>query len=504
MGVKPDQAMWAQLFRWTGDAPRALQARIREAVVSAILDGRLAPGSPMPSSRELAQSLGVARNTVVLAYQQLLDHGFLLSRERSGYFVSPTVTCDHPPAPDAAPGRGSEPDWGPRFALRASGLRNIAKPADWQAYEFPFLYGQFDPTLFPIADWRECSRRALGTLEMRGWAPDLIDGDDEMLIEQLRSRVLPRRGVWATASEIMVTIGAQQALFLLTQLLMTDRTRVGIEDPGYPDARNIVSLSSAEIRRLPIDADGLVVDERLAGCDYVYVTPSHQCPTSVTMPLARREELLTVAAERDIVLIEDDYESEINFADTPTPSLKSLDRDHRVIYVGSLSKTLAPGLRLGYIVGPAELIREARALRRLMLRHPPVNNQRTAALFLSLGHHEALARRLIHALRERAQAARRGLDRHLPHAAYSGGAGGSSYWVRGPEWLDTNLLAERARERGVLIEPGDVFFAAPSPPLNHMRIGLSSIPVDRIDRGLETLGSVIAEMRPASAEPAWH
>jgi len=483
--------MWGRLFELSADEGRPLQSQIRQMMVAAILDRQLVQGSPVPSTRELAERLGVARNTVMLAYQQLVDEGFLTPRERSGYYVSKEAVSGWASGTiRSISDDGTHPDWLQRFAVRPSRQRNITKPQDWQRFRYPFLYGQFDPMLFPIADWRECCRQALGVLEVRDWAPDLIDGDDPLLIEQLRTHVLPRRGIWATTQEIMVTIGAQQGLFLLAELLVRDDRVVGIEDPGYPDARNIFSLKTARVRPLPIDERGVLPDG-IEGCDYAYITPSHQCPTTVTLPLERRRALLELAAARDVVLIEDDYESEVSYVDRPTPALKSLDTMQRVIYVGSLSKTLAPGLRLGYIVGPAELIREARALRRLMLRHPPANNQRAAALFLSLGHHEALVRRLTHVLKDRSLALRRALDRHLPELEKSNSIGGSSYWLKGPQSLDAVALAERARRRGVLIEPGGVFFMAEAPPRNFFRLGFSSIPAERIDAGIAELAALV-------------
>ena len=295
--------------------------------------------------------------------------------------------------------------------------------------------------------------------------------------------MLPRRGVWVSADEIVITIGAQQALYLLADLLITERTTVGMEDPGYPDARNIFASRTARIVGLKVNEGGMLVDGSLRGCDYVYVTPSHQCPATVTMPMARREQLLSIAEDENIILFEDDYESENCYSGSPIPALKSIDRNGRVVYIGSLSKSLAPGLRLGYIVASPELVNEIRALRRLMVRHPATFIQRSISLFLSLGHHDAHTRRLSHIYNKRAQALMDALSRHLPQVTFVPVSGGASCWVRGPDWLDCRELARVAEGRGVLIEPGDVFFMAQSPPRNYFRIGFTSIPADKIEQG---------------------
>ncbi len=485
--------MREQLFTLPVDGGGSLQSRLREMMVRAILDGHIPPGEALPSCRGLARQLGIARNTVVLAYQHLVDEGYLEARERSGYYVRGDILAGRAPPPPA-PARGPQPRWTERLRLRPSGQRNVDKPPDWQRYPYPFLYGQFDAALFPVADWRECARAALTTDGVRRWAGDSIDRDDPLLIEQLRTRVLPRRGVLAAPEEILVTVGAQHALYLLAALLVDGTTEVGVEDPGYPDARNIFALHTERLRPLGVDAEGVRVGDRFGGCDLVYTTPSHQYPTTVTMSRARREALLEAAARHDVLLVEDDYESEFNYLGAPTPALKSLDATGRVLHVGSLSKTLAPGLRLGYLVAPAELVREARALRRLMLRHPPANNQRAVALFLSLGHHDSLVRRLSHAFKERWQVLGAALDRHLPTAARAPTFGGTAYWVRGPETLDARALARRAAEDGILIEAGDVTFLAEDAPRNHFRLGFSSIPADRIDPGVEQLARLVREL----------
>lgn len=506
MASRTSVALWSQRFQRSHDSNMSLQGQIRQMLVAAILDGQLLPDHALPSSRELADQLSVARNTVVLAYQQLVEEGYLISRERSGHFVNPAILEGrHKFAPlQTVPGQAAnealaKPDWDQRLRTRPSSQRNIVKPGNWLSYEYPFVYGQFDQSLFPTNDWRECCMKALSVMEIRNWAPDLIERDDDTLIQQIRTRVLPRRGVFAMPDEIVVTIGCQQALYLIADLLASERTTIGFENPGYPDARNIFENRNARLQPLPVDAGGVrpVEDaDLLAQCDYVYVTPSHQCPTTATMPIERRHALLEQAQTHDFVLIEDDYESENNFSGTPHPALKSLDTADRVIYIGSLSKTFAPGLRLGYIVGPRELVRELRALRRLMVRHPAAYIQRAFATFLALGHHDALLRRLAHAYRERAQALMAALDTHLPEARYLPVGGGASCWVEGPPWLDATRLAADAQAHGILIELGRVFFMTGLEQNHCFRMGFSAIKLEKIDEGVRLLAELVRAQQP--------
>jgi GntR family transcriptional regulator/MocR family aminotransferase len=520
---RPVAVMWERLFERHAAANLGLQGQVRQMMVTAILDGQLPLDQPLPSSRDLARRLDVARNTVVLAYHQLVDEGYLVARERSGYFVNPEMLRGRVASTRGAPaGRAARtlpggadpgatvadahtlstprrrgPQWERRLRVRPSGQRNIVKPQHWQRYPYPFLYGQFDTSLFPTSEWRECCTKALSVMDIRSWAPDLILHDDELLIEQIRTRVLPRRGVFAAADEIVVTVGAQQALYLLADLFARPDTRVAIEDPCYPDARNIFLARTRHVQPVAVDSDGLPVGEALRNVDYVLVTPSHQCPTSVTMPLARRRALLEAAEAGDFVILEDDYETETSFSGEPIPALKSLDRDDRVIYIGSLSKTFAPGLRVGYIVAPAPVVAELRGLRRLMLRHPSAFVQRAFALFLSLGHYDAQLRRLAQAYLERAQVLSAALEAHLPQCRAVPITGGSSCWVEGPPDLDSDRLALAAEQVGVLIEPGTVFFADPDPRRHCFRLGYSAIAADRIEPGVRELAQALQRLCPA-------
>ncbi|MGR3781418.1 MAG: MocR-like pyridoxine biosynthesis transcription factor PdxR [Albimonas sp.] len=471
----------------------SLQAQIRERLVSAILAGQFRAGAAMPSTRAMAQRLGVSRNTVMLAYQAMADDGWLTARERSGFYVAETPPESAPETPAPAP-EGRRPDWAARFRIAPTAQRNIVKPADWRKYPYPFLYGQLDADLFPLAAWRDCMRQSMARKSFDAWTDDRFAEDDPMLVEQIRQRLLPRRGITARADEVLVTLGAQNALYLIAQLLVGRETPVAIENPGYADARNILGLASDRVTPVPVDAEGLVVERLPGGPSLAFVTPSHQSPTSVTMSLARRHALLDWAEAQDGLVVEDDYEFEFNYRGQPTPALKSMDRSDRVIYVGSLSKSLMPGLRMGFIVGPAAFVAEARALRRLMLRHPPGNNQRAVALFLALGAHDALIGRLHRNFAGRWEAMHGALDAHLPGWSQGAVFGGTCFWCRGPEGMDAGALAAEARAEGVLIEPGDVLFADPGPdgearPRNFFRMAFSSIAEERIPEGVARLAA---------------
>ena len=487
--------MWRRLFRRFEGRGVSLQSQLRDMVVQALAEGFIAPGAALPSSRSLALALGLSRTTVSIVLQSLSDQGLIEGRPRSGYYaLTGPLNPQAPRRPQAdAPDQAAQ--WGARLKQHPAAQRNIRKPANWQQQPYPFIYGQWDEGLFPFRHWRSCVLESLQAQSVRRWAPDHLDRDEDSLLAQVHSRLLPARGIWVERDEILITNGAQQATYLLAQLLMDRNTRVGIEDPGYPDARNVFALQTRHVLPLPVDADGLVISPALKRCDYVYLTPSHQCPTTVTMSLARRQALLDAAQQHDIMLLEDDHESELNFAGRPTPALKSLDTAGRVLYLGSLSKTLAHGLRLGYLVAPAPVVRELRAMRRLMMRHVATNNQQAAASFIAHGFHEAYVRRLNLAYRERARVLTAALAQHAPQLQTSAARGGSALWVQGPQGLDTSALAERLLSQGVVVEPGSVFHANPPAACNAMRIGYSSIAVDRIDEGVRIIARELLAAR---------
>ena len=470
-------------------AEGTLQARVQQMVAQGILAGRFRPGERLPSSRKMAAHLGVSRITVTLAYTELVADDYVTSRGRSGYFVS-----DNAPEPPAFPAQRVQTgtvDWNRAIGQRFTPDLSVNKPADWASYRYSFIYGQADKTLFDSANWRLCALRALGRRDFGALTSDYYDRDDPQLIEFIARQTLPRRGILANDDEILVTMGAQNALWLAAQVLLNSRRMAAIEDPCYPALRNILAHSRCQYTAVPVDADGLPPDALPQGIDVAFTTPSHQCPTTSTMSVNRRKALLRKAEEDDFIIVEDDYEFEMSFLKAPSPSLKSLDQNGRVVYVGSFSKSLFPGLRLGYLVGPAPFIREARALRATVLRHPPGHIQRTVSYYLSLGHYDALIRRMAKAYHERRQILDAALiDCGLTVAGH-GTYGGSSVWLRAPERIDTTILAHQLRADGVLIEPGAPFFAAQSPPKNFLRLAYSSISASQIAPGVALIGRAV-------------
>ena len=487
--------VWMKLFPRFENSSASLQGRIKEMIVQSILMGLIPADARVPPSRTLAKALGLSRNTVSLALQVLVDKGFLISRPRSGLFVNREILLGQANKSMAVESHSIDMHWSERFVSRPEHQRQITKPADWQEYRYPFIYGQFDPSLMPLKDWRACTQQTLMAPAAKNWSQDYIDRDFDPLIDQIQHRLLPARGIMAQREEILLTAGAQMACYMLANVLVDRKTVVGIEDPGYPDARNNFNLRSDFVRALPIDHDGLIASRSVGQCAYVYVTPSHQCPTTVTMSLQRRQQILELARKKNVVLFEDDHESELNFWSKPLPALKSLDTDGRVIYLGSLSKTLAHGLRIGFIVGPVELIRELRALRRLIMRHPSTNNAHTTSLFIAQGHHDAFIRKLNMTYRERREILVQAFGERLPHFEITPSLGGSGAWIRGPEGLDCRELARKCAERRILIEPGDVFFnKSSSAAQSHFRMGYSAIAANLVRPGVSEFANVCAEM----------
>ena len=298
----------AEFILSAGDTA-TLQDQIRRQIVEAAVSGAFPLGRPVPSTRRLAQQLGVSRNTVIQAYQRLVADGFLVSHPRSGLFVDEGVIRDANPQTSliarTSRSNGKGPDWASRVRGVSKSPSSVRPNPNWLQYPFPFIDGLYDPSLFPIAEWRETDRLALSLAHARSWSVEAGDADDEALIGEIRSKLLMRRGIQAAPDEILVTVGPQHARYLTSRLLMDRSTSVGLEEPGLPEMFDLARAQGASVVHLPVDDNGMIVDEALAACRVVHLTPSQQAPTGVTLSVDRRRALLALAAGNDIIVIED-------------------------------------------------------------------------------------------------------------------------------------------------------------------------------------------------------
>jgi GntR family transcriptional regulator/MocR family aminotransferase len=346
---------------------------VYRALLDAVRTGRLEPGERLPPTRALATDLGVSRTTVATAYDRLVAEGYLSARVGAGTFVADAARPVRPPrrGTDLAP----RPGWD-HHPRPTSG--SAPKPAH------DFRVGIPDARLFPFDTWRR-----LVTAELRVGAHDLGVYADPAGHLPLREAIVRQlalsRGVTATAGEVLVTYGTQQALDLVTRVLVGPGDVVAIEEPGYPLARDVFASYGARVVPVRVDLEGLVVEELPSSTRLVFTTPSHQFPMGPPLSLDRRRALLDFASRHRCAVVEDDYDSEFRFTERPLETLHSMDDAGRVLYLGTFSKSLVPGLRFGYLVAPEPLQAALRGALQLAVGYVDVPEQAALARFLEDG-----------------------------------------------------------------------------------------------------------------------
>ncbi|MEV0136572.1 PLP-dependent aminotransferase family protein [Dactylosporangium sp. NPDC050688] len=459
-----------------------LAGQIYQQIRAAILAGRLGAGAPLPSTRELASRLAVARNTVSSAYDRLTAEGFLSSRAGVGTYVSVSAAQLDPPALAEFT---DEPVPRPRAWWDA-----VPRPPDLSARpaEFDFRPGMPDAGLFPYATWR-----ALLAGEVRGSATRTSAYGEPAGHPALRAAIARHvglsRAVTATADAVLVTGGAQQAVDLIGRVLLEPGDTVAVEDPGYPPPRLAFTSLGANVVAVPVDSEGLVVDALPARARLVYVTPSHQFPLGHPMSLARRLALLAWARRSGAVIIEDDYDSEFRYTGRPLEPLHNLDQGRRVVYIGSFSKILLPTLRLGFCVAPPSLQNALRTAKFLADWHSPGPIQSALATFIDRGllaRHVRRMRRIYQGRRERLLAclSRDFTGRLAPIDAPAG--------LHLTAWLHPAVpgadrdLVRAAAAAGFRVSALSNYAVAEPPPQGIV-FGYGLVEVDRIDEGLARL-----------------
>jgi GntR family transcriptional regulator/MocR family aminotransferase len=481
-----------------------LQRQVYESIRRAILDGAIRPGTRIPSSRALAADLGVSRTTTLLALEQLQAEGYLATRRGSGTFVAAELPDDLPllrPQGAAFRSRPKHPPLSRRGAALAAcrpAARRILGPPR------PFRIGVPALDLFPVRVWSQLvSRRAaaLTTGQLDYGEANGVGALREAIADHVRTA----RGTRCQPDQVHVVGSAQRGLDLICRLLLDPGDQAWMEEPGYPGAWTALIGAGAEIVPVPVDEEGLDVAlgaRRRGRVRLAYVTPSHQFPLGVPMSLPRRLALLKWASTAGAWVVEDDYDSEFRYGAPPMPCLHGLDTEGRVIYVGSFSKSVAPALRLGFIIVPPDLQDRLLAARRANVeRQPPFLDQAVLADFIAGGHFARHLRRVRAAYRERLEALVSAAERFGRGALRLRPVRTGLHAVADLDRADATLVFEEARDRGVELMPVAAYLFGRGPGPNAVVLGFGATRPEAIEGGMKALVAAIeAAARPRAGQ----
>ncbi len=483
------------------DLDRTLQVQIFEQIRQMILDGLLKPGMALPPSRLLSERYSISRNTVTLAYDRLVAEGYVESRGTAGTFVSSTLPDDMLSVHGGrAPSNGPVPDNSdPLLCFAGSPGGGSHRP------RYDFWVGRSDPDSFPLRIWRQLINRRL----TKDQSHALTDYCDPAGVPELREAIgahLGRaRGMGITQDQIIVTTGGQEALNLICKLVGPDIAQLCIENPCYLGAAMLFRSVGKPIVPIPVDADGLKLEQLpTSGRNLLYVTPSHQFPTGVTMPLARRLALLRWAEETDSYIIEDDYDSDFRYDGPPITSLAGIGRCRRVFYVGTFSKSIGAGLRIGYAVVPRLYWDDARLLKAQMSNGHSWLEQSALSAFIIEGHFERHLRKLRQLYKARRNCLEHELRSHFRDPHLSGAECGLHFiWRLPPHFPSAQKIQLAAREAGVgvyALRSGAAFDFRDDSKDDVLVLGFSSLSEESIREAVRILKTTVQSLG-ASVEP---
>ena len=480
----PSRDSGAPAYRWLYAALRA-----------EILDGRLRAGSRLPATRDLARQYGLSRGTIVAAFDQLISEGYIEGSVGSGTYVSKVLPDELLQVPRAPASNASvQTRVRPRvsdYGRRVTPFPNMEnRPSRAFRPNLPAL------DLFPTILWAQISARRLRRVSM-----NLLLGCDAMGYPPLRQAVAEylsaSRGVKCSPEQIAIVSGVQEALDLVTRLMINPGDRVCMEDPGYPGAAFVFESVGAKVRAAGIDDEGIrLTDATLRGSRLVYVTPGHQFPLGVIMSLPRRLALLEWARKSGALIFEDDYDSEYRYSGRPVPALQGLDRDGLVLFSGSFNKVLFPSLRLGYLVIPDGLVDYFAATRSIVTRHAPLLEQAVLCDFISEGHFGRHLRRMREIYAERLsvllESARQKLSGLLEISSIEAG-------LQTPGWLADGIaaaaVANGAAARDVELSPLGNYTRGAALEREGFLLGFAAVDTSEIRRGVKELAVVLERRR---------
>lgn len=453
----------------------------------AILSRALPSGERLPSTRELAEQLGVSRTIVVLAYEDLLAEGYVVGRVGSGTYVSEGLGTARPAQP-ARPATLRLSDFGAAAAKVAGKVNFPGRRRPNLRYDF--AYGRAEVKEFPFEMWGRILLRNARTasLEKLDYAPS---AGSVALRDAIAAHLRRSRAVVCDTSQVIVVNGSQQALDLVARVLIERGDRVAIEDPQYQGTREVLRANGARVLPVRVDRDGLDPTRLPKGARLVFVTPSHQFPTGAILPLARRLALLDWAKRNRAIVVEDDYDGEFRYEGQPLESLQGLDSQGRVIYIGTFSRTIFSALRIGYLIAPQSLVPAFTAAKWLSDRHTPTLEQETLAEFIAGGMYERHLRRVRRRNAARRQALLASIREHLGDRVDITGDGAGAHVVL---WLPSReserSLVARAAAHGIgIYGVSEYFMGRPSPPA--VMLGYSRLTEQEIREGIRRLGELL-------------
>jgi len=451
---------------------RQIYLELRDAVLA----GRLQPGSRLASSRSMAQQLAVSRNVVLEAYDQLLAEGFLETRQGAGTYVMDGAAF-------APPGK-----------LPKLEVTPVNMGYDAPHHLINFRAGTPQLRLFPSREWLRMIREVLTLPAEKFLNYGQPEGHRE-LREAICEYVVQQRAVRCRPDQIIITGGTTQAITICCRLLLETRKNVLLEDPITRDIQHIAIDHGAKLYPIPVDGDGMrtsLLPDRVSPA-FIYVTPSHQFPTGATLPIQRRLQLIRYAAENKAYIVEDDYDSEFRFDGPPLSSLHGLAPE-RVLYIGTFSKTLCPGLRMGYLIVPGELIYQARQFKWRSDLHNEVVSQLALARFIRQGHYFRHLARMRHHYRSLRSFIAAELQHRFGHSVeLVGSSTGLHLVARFPGQCFDDTFFKCLEQNGARFYPVEMHSIIPGNNRDKLLIGYGHLEKDEIERGIAILAATIAQ-----------
>ncbi len=484
---------WKTILELELDAPKAVFQQIADGIIEEIQKGRLLPGTPLPGSRELASDIGVNRKTVVLAYEELLAEGWLSSVPKKGTFVSEKLPelkqqdpASHKPALESTFSYNLFPDTKPIIPVTSKA---------------PIVFGDGMPDvkLAPLDELARAYRRVFGQKarwKLMGYGNEK---GEERLLTALSQMLRYDRGMRTEAENICVTRGSQMALYLTAQTLVRPGDTVAVENPGYEAVWRSFRHAGALLEPVPVDEQGICTDALEKLCKRkpikaVYVTPHHQYPTSVTLKAGRRMHLVQLSNQYNFAIVEDDYDHDYHFGQRSLLPLASCGQAANVIYISTLSKLVAPAIRLGYVAGPKDFIDSLANLRKLIDRQGDAVMEQAVAELLEEGEIRKHARRALNVYRERQEAMATYLHKYLgDQVTFQQPEGGLAFWVEFKKPTNITELAEALLKKGVKIASCGAY-SFNGKPLNAVRLGYATLTIQELEKGIKTMASVLATL----------